>query len=210
MQPIKQRVEDRKKLDEHILVVKREKLFKGSTAWNGLNIDVTTMFIDLIQQHKEFLPRSLMEQDLNYKQIIPYMVFHWRGSYFLMQRRSQSSERRLSNKFTLGIGGHIRKEDMHQESIFNWAQREFEEEVSYTGALNIQPLGILNDDSNEVGRVHLGLILLLHGEHGDISIKSELASGSLVPLKDCKQYSDRMENWSKIVLSHLSESVKPR
>jgi predicted NUDIX family phosphoesterase len=203
MQSIKECIGETKREDEHVLVVKRAWLFEKTGEWNGLNSKVTNEVIDIIQHYKEFLPRSMMEQDPSYKQVIPYMVFHWRRNYFLMQRRSNSSEKRLSNKFTLGIGGHVRRQDMHNESIFNWAQREFEEEVFYRGLLTIQPLGILNDDSNEVGKVHIGLVLLLHGEHGDIRIKSELASGSLVPLKVCKEYADRMESWSNIILHYL-------
>ena len=104
-----------------------------------------------------------MEQDQAYKQIIPYLIFAHQGRYFVMQRASTSSEQRLKNKFTLGIGGHIRQEDIRDDSIFSWAQREFHEEINYSGNVAIQVLGVVNDESNDVGKVHLGLVLLLQG-----------------------------------------------
>ena len=122
-----------------------------------------------------------------------------------MQRQSSASEQRLRNKYSLGIGGHIRQEDMRNSAtLFEWAQREFHEEVSYDGDLAIQPLGILNDDSDDVGKVHLGLVLLLVGNSDKISIKSELKSGKLVTLATCNNYHTSMESWSQIVLSNLS------
>ena len=87
-----------------------------------------------------------------------------------MQRKGTASEQRLKNKYSLGIGGHIRQEDMTTNSIFDWARREFHEEVKYAGKLDIEPIGILNDDTNAVGQVHLGLVLLLKGDSEAISL----------------------------------------
>jgi len=183
---------------EHILVVKRNTLFPIK-AFQGLQ-PISEHYLTLIQKEKEFLPRNLMEEDLTYKQIIPYLIFKYEETYFMMQRRSASSEQRLKNKYTLGIGGHMRQEDMqHGATIFDWAQREFDEEISYTGNLSIKPLGILNDDSNAVGQVHLGLVLLLEGDRPHITVRSELKSGTLVSLHDCLTYYPDMESWSQII-----------
>jgi predicted NUDIX family phosphoesterase len=103
----------------------------------------------------------------------------------------------------LGIGGHIRAEDMTTESIFDWASREFHEEVLYNGTVSFEPLGVLNDDSNDVGKVHIGLVLLIQGDHGDISIQSELKSGIMLTLDEMKDYYDNMESWSQTVYDFL-------
>lgn len=183
---------------EQILVVKRDKLFP-THAFQGLQ-PISDHYITLIQKEREFLPRNLMEEDPSYKQIIPYLIFKFEDTYFMMQRRSASSEQRLKNKYTLGIGGHMRQEDMqHGATIFDWAQREFDEEISYKGNLNIKPLGMLNDDSNAVGQVHLGLVLLLEGDRPHIAVRSELKSGTLVSLHDCLSYYPDMESWSQII-----------
>lgn len=193
-----------KSLDEHILVVKRP-LLLGNASWQGIQKENLEHYLTIIQQHQEFLPRAAMEVDPSYKQIIPYLIFKNQDRYFLMQRSATASEKRLQNKFSLGIGGHIRQEDMVGKTIFDWAQREFHEEVSYQGSLVIEPLGILNDDSNEVGKVHIGLVLLLHGDSDTISIKSELKSGTLATLQECKEKSAFLESWSSLVLDYLSQ-----
>ena len=190
------------KFNEMILVVKRHKLFP-TESWNGVRKINFDEYLTIINDHKEFLPRGLMEEDPSYKQIIPYLVFENNGKYFLMQRQSNASEARLQSKFSLGIGGHIRQEDLTTNNIFDWAKREFHEEVNYAGNLEIEPVGILNDDSNEVGKVHLGFVLLLKGDSDQISVKSELTSGQLVSSEECKMFRDRMENWSQMVVDVL-------
>ncbi len=191
---------------EEILVVKRSVLFP-QTAWQGIKtVDFATL-LPLIARNQEFHPRFLMETDPTYKQVIPYLIFTHAGRYFLMQRHKQASEVRLQSKLSLGIGGHIRKEDMTNTSnIFEWAAREFHEEVNYAGTLEIEPIGILNDDSNDVGKVHVGFVLLLHGDSDEISIRSELQSGELVSLTECLEKKDRMETWSQMVLDWLSKN----
>jgi predicted NUDIX family phosphoesterase len=49
--------------DEHILVVKRNTLFKTQAAWTGLKKVNFDNYLAIINANKEFLPRSLMEQD---------------------------------------------------------------------------------------------------------------------------------------------------
>jgi predicted NUDIX family phosphoesterase len=188
--------------NENILVVKKEKLFAEHTV-QGLTPDIQP-FLKAIDNHKEFLPRAAMEEDQTYKQIIPYLLFKYSDRYFLMQRRSDSSEQRLKNKFSLGIGGHMRQEDMQNSTtIFDWAKREFNEEVCYTGDFSIKTVGVLNDDSTPVGQVHLGLVLLIEGTHENISIRSELKSGQLLTVNQCKEYYPNMETWSQIIFDTL-------
>jgi predicted NUDIX family phosphoesterase len=164
--------------------------------------------MEVIQQKQCFIPRAQAEQDPTYKQIIPYLIFTYDKQYFLMQRRAKASEQRLACKYSLGIGGHLRKQDMVGKTIFEWAQREFEEEVSYDGNLTIAPLGVLNDDSSEVGRVHTGFALLLQGDSPRITIKSELESGELVPFDECKTRYAQLETWSQWVISFLQGTQK--
>jgi len=193
--------------DEHILVVRRTHLFSDIVQpWHGLKEVDFEHYLHIINHKKEFHPRLMMETDPTYKQIIPYLIFEHNNNYFLMQRQSTASETRLRNKVTLGIGGHIRKEDMQENSLFAWARREFHEEVHYEGNLVVKPLGILNDDSDEVGKVHIGFVFLLTGDVSDITVKSELKSGTLLPLTDCLEQRDRMESWSQFVVDFLQNN----
>lgn len=195
--------------DEHILVVKRTDLFP-IVAWQGLQEVKNNYLVDIVKEKKEFLPRSLMEQDPTYKQIIPYLIFTHNDTYFLMQRQAQATETRLQSKYSLGIGGHIRQEDIEGADIADWARREFEEEVSYKGSYTIELMGILNDDSNPVGQVHIGFIYLLKGDSPEISVKEELKSGTLLTLDECAKFYDSMEPWTQIIFDHLENKRSPK
>lgn len=186
---------------ELILVVKRSLLFPEG-GFHGIEQNVEP-YVARINANKEFLPRGFMEQNPAYKQIIPYQVFMFEDKIFLMQRHAKASEERLRSKMTIGIGGHVREEDMRSGNLHDWAEREFHEEINYAGALTVKPLGMLNDDSNEVGRVHAGLVFLLKGDSANISVRSELQSGMLVSIEECEQYYDSLESWSQMVFDAL-------
>lgn len=188
--------------DEQILVVKRTHLFAQEAFQGFARVDFKS-YLDTVHRHKEFKPRAEMEQDPEYKQIIPYLIFEHAGKYFLMQRHKKASEQRLQSKYSLGIGGHIRQEDIQSADIFGWAEREFHEEVNFKGKLTITPLGILNDDSNAVGQVHIGFVLLLQGDSAHISVKSELQSGELLTKEECMSYYERMEPWTQMIMPIL-------
>jgi len=197
------------KKDERILVVKRDRLFANG-AWHGIHVGDTQKYVSLIDGAGEFQWRSAMETDTQYKQIIPYLVFAYEDKIFIMQRRSDSSEQRLRNKMSIGIGGHMRQEDMQEKDIFAWARREFHEEVAYNGSFKIETIGIVNDDTNDVGKVHIGLVLLLRGDSSEISVKSELKHGQMLSLSECEQYYDQMEGWSQLVFDSLRTKLQSK
>ena len=197
-----QKTVPKKSYNEDILVVKTSILFpKGS--FKGVKTDNLEFFIHCINTHKEFKSRDLMEEDPNYKQIIPYIVYYTDTKVFLMQRRAEASEQRLKNKLSVGIGGHIRSTDMSSDSVIDWAKREFEEEVEFKGESTSKILGLVNDDSNAVGQVHLGVIIGTYSTSEDIKVKSELKSGELVLMSEIDNYLEDMEEWSRYVIGHL-------
>lgn len=189
-------------MQESVLVVKREHLF-AKEAWHGILTENLQRYFNIIASKKEFLPRHLAEHDVRYKQIIPYLIFTHGNEIFVMQRRSDATESRLQSKYTIGIGGHIRQEDIRSNDIFDWANREFHEEVSYQDAMTIEPLGILNDDSNEVGKVHIGFVFLIHGHSGNISVRSELKHGSMMTVEACHVLQSSLETWSQLSLQKI-------
>jgi predicted NUDIX family phosphoesterase len=189
---------------EIILVVKKNELVASENFYGIFPASVDLIF-EIISTQGLFIKRELAEYDESFKQIIPYLVYQYKDSFFLMQRSNTTTEDRLKNCYSLGIGGHIKETDLQDsQSILDWAQREFAEEVFFSGSYKPIFLGLLNDDSTPVGRVHLGLVFLLKGSSPNISVRSELKSGKLIPLKELGDFKDEMENWSKIVLDHLN------
>lgn len=195
-----------KKVDEKILVIKKNLLFSYQEV-DGLKPINFNHYQKLIRRYKKFLWRSKVEQDPTYKQIIPYLIFTYDKKYFVMRRKSDASEVRLQNKYSLGIGGHIKKEDLKRTNIIEWAEREFEEEINFKGSYNIEPLGILNDESDAVGQVHTGFVFLLHGDSDKISIRDEHKEGMLLSLEECTELYPLMENWSKITFDYLKNNL---
>lgn len=199
-----------KKLDEKILVIPAKKLFPETPVTGFCHMEDFEHYADLISSHKEFQSRIEMEADERYKQVIPYLIFKYQNKFFLMQRKSSASEQRLKNMYTLGIGGHIREEDIAGKNIIEWAKREFEEEIDYKGAYTIQSLGIINDESNAVGKVHTGFAFIMHGTSDQIKIRSELKQGMLVTLEECEQYYESMETWSQLAFKYLKQQSQQK
>ena len=187
---------------EEILVVQTANLFKNIAPWHGIYNNYQT-FLNIITDKKLFMPRAHAETNPNFKQIIPYMIFMFDHKIFVMQRKSSASEQRLASKFSIGIGGHMRQEDMQTNDIIDWASREFDEEVHYSGQQSIKILGVLNDDSNAVSKVHLGIIMLINANSDKISIKDEHKSGILLTIDECIALKPQMESWSQICLDFL-------
>jgi predicted NUDIX family phosphoesterase len=194
------------KTDEKILVVNRNSIL-GKESINGFkSLNDFDYYQKLVDQNKEFKWRSQMEMDPAFKQIIPYLIFNYQDKFFLMQRQSTASETRLQSKYSLGIGGHVREDDILGKDLFDWTKREFYEEIEYAGSFSIRPLGIINDESNDVGKVHIGFAFLLTGDSSDISIRSELKSGSLMTLQECGEFYHNMETWTQIIFNHLNNN----
>lgn len=189
-------------LTERILVIPEGSAF-SSGRWTGFNTDLTDRITRLAISAGIFLPRQEMETNPSYKQIIPYVVFRFGDKYLLMQRKPDHTEQRLASKMSLGIGGHVREEDLERSGVVGWARREFEEEVEYQGNLTFSVLGVLYDGSDDVGRVHLGIVILAEGDSDDIKIKDEHKMGELRTLSEIQNNSQLMENWSKLVFDYL-------
>ncbi len=196
------------KVDEKILVVHRKNLFSSMPEFTGFRaLRDFTALQTLVSTHQEFHWRKEMEENPDYKQIIPYLVFEYNNTYFLMRRRTTASEQRLKDKYSLGIGGHIRQEDLTSCNLIDWAQREFHEEVNYQGNLVTTPLGLINDESNAVGQVHIGFVFLLRGDSPNIAIRAEHKEGNLVTLEDCKKLYADLESWSQFTYDHIIGEV---
>ncbi len=190
---------------ETILVVKRNDIC-SQEEWTGFKKSDLSNEIAAVKDKAVFMFRPDAETDIRYKQIIPYLIFTHNNKYFLMQRKSTASEQRLASKYSFGIGGHIRKDDIEGSSLLHWALREFHEEINYSGNLQDLPLGILNDDSTDVGKVHIGFVILLQGDSDKITIKSELKNGQLLTLEECENYYNDMETWSQMIFNVLKKA----
>jgi len=78
------------------------------------------------------------------------------------------------------------------------------EEVVYEGAWSHRLIGLINDDSNDVSRVHLALVFEVTGDRAEISIRETgKLEGELLRLEEMKMYYLDMESWSQLIYDHL-------
>jgi len=193
---------------EHVLVVRRDDIFPDG-AWHGFVGDGLERCQKVIREGSFFMPRAEVEEDPTYQQIIPYVVFRHDGRYLLTKRLKASSEKRLRQQYSLGVGGHINPGDLAGgDPINDGLRREWEEEVAYGGSFEASLLGLINDDSSPVSKVHLAVVFLVDGDSPEIAIKeTDKLSGELLTLEEMRIYYLGMESWSQIVYDHLRSVV---
>ena len=121
-------------------------------------------FLSELLSKTEFLNRDKVEHDPSYKQLIPYSILRYKDSVFHYKRSAWTKETRLHRFYSIGVGGHVNKSDVlplwkDEISAIEWARdRELTEEFWVDHLREPRLVGLLNDDSNEVGLVHFGVI----------------------------------------------------
>ena len=160
-------------------------------------------------QYMEFRPRSTVEEDPTFKQLIPYVMLQADvdGSthVFQYQRGKGQGEKRLHSLRSVGVGGHISKEDASGEDLYRSGMlRELGEEITIGSAYTEDLVGFIYDDTSPVGRVHLGVVHRLKLETPDAGGReSELVDSGFRPLTDLKAKLDELETWSQLCITHL-------
>jgi predicted NUDIX family phosphoesterase len=190
---------------EQVLCVRREDIFPDG-AWHGFVSDELDHHQQVIREHHFFKPRAEVEEDPAFQQIIPYVVFRHGDRYLLTRRLRASSEKRLRRQYSLGVGGHINPQDLGAgDPILDGLKREWGEEVAYDGKFEAKLIGLLNDDSSPVSKVHLGVVFLVDGDSPNITIReTEKLEGELLTLEEMRIFYLGMESWSQMVYDRLA------
>lgn len=195
--------------DEKVLVVGRE-LFDRLGAFQGLSLETERYLPHLLDPaNNHFLTRDLAEEDPSHKQIIPYAIFRCGDRYLHYTRGGGGGEKRLAAKGSIGIGGHINDSDfamasLDKDTYTTGVDREIHEELAIAGGTTQRILGLINDDSNEVGRVHLGVIHLFTLENEDVrAAEDQIENLMFLTLDELLERRDALESWSQICLDGL-------
>jgi len=151
-------------------------------------------------------PRRELELDPEWKQPIPYAIALYSAEgerqLFWMDRLAGGSDRRLHGRASFGVGGHVGADD---GGILAALEREWSEEVETAALPRFTPLGLLNDDSDEVGRVHLGVVFLAELFSPEIAVRErEKLAGSLVSVESAVARASELEGWSAALISHIA------
>ncbi len=200
--------------DENVLVIKRQ-IFDEIGSFQGICFDIDKYLPSfLAPQNNHFLNRNKAEDDPSHKQIIPYAIFRHDNKFLRYVRGKKSGEQRLASKSSIGIGGHINHEDyeassLEKDTYLTGIEREINEELIISGDYKNSPVALINDDSNEVGKVHLGIVHLFDLENSNVS-PGEANIQNLKFLLNDELLDEResLETWSQICVDNLSRLTK--
>jgi predicted NUDIX family phosphoesterase len=197
---------------EHVLVVPTE-LFRGLGYFQGFMPESQRYLSELLSpKNTSYRPRGEMEENTDFKQLIPYAIFRHRDAnggdhVFQYTRGTGQGEGRLHSKRSIGIGGHISVEDRTGDDMVPYAegmQRELDEEVIIDTPFKQSCVGLINDDQTPVGQVHLGVVHLFDVERPAVRPReSEILDAGFRPVADLLTDIERFESWSQFCLRAL-------
>ncbi len=204
---------------EQVLVFERAVLedlgtFQGTTSDSERYLETI-----LNKKNNRFQLRYLAEEDESLKQIIPYVLFTYQGALFSYVRGKQAGENRLVGNRSVGIGGHINPVDemlfagakvaTDRQTYIEAVQREIEEEVVVEEPLSPEIVGLINDDSNPVGRVHFGIVHVcrLSGETVR-KREQQITKSGFVPIKELAGPKwEELESWSQLCVDLVKKTL---
>ncbi|MDQ6861704.1 MAG: hypothetical protein M3032_11190 [Verrucomicrobiota bacterium] len=195
--------------EENVLVVRRS-LFDELGSFHGLNFEPERYLPALLSRGNNFfLPRSEAENDPAHKQIIPYVIVAHAGKVLHYVRGKKAGEQRLVAKGSIGIGGHMNDTD---ESLFAFdenayragVEREVNEEITITSPFKDRVVALLNDDTTEVGQVHLGIVHVFDlAEPKAEKREAMITNLSFLSREELISRRDNLETWSQLCVDSL-------
>jgi predicted NUDIX family phosphoesterase len=194
---------------ERVLVLPRDRVpggceFMGVRPAESPNLQ---LLANAVAAHGRFVERPIAEDDPALKQLIPYVVVRDRGQVFLMERTDAGGDARLHRKASIGVGGHLNPVDTGDDPLMVGLRREWAEELVTDWDPEFRLVGLLNDDSNPVGSVHLGVVFEVEADGRPVDVRErDKLSGRMVAPGEVLAAWDRLETWSQLVAERLLAS----
>ncbi len=187
---------------ERVLVLPRTAV-PGGCGFSGVRT-VDDVAMDALRRavtaHGRYLDRPLAEDDASHKQLIPYVVVRDADRIFLMRRTDAGGDARLHGKASIGVGGHLNPVDEGEDPLLAGLRREWHEEVETDWEPEFRLVGLLNDDSNPVGAVHLGVVFTVEADGRAVVVRErDKLIGEFVEPDAVAGAWDRLETWSQLV-----------
>jgi predicted NUDIX family phosphoesterase len=193
-------------MEEFVFAIPTDRFWELMTYNKKGLIKGNAEVLKMIVQNGLFLRRSELEDDPFFKQIIPYAIISNQESFYLFRRTSGQTEKRLNNKFSLGVGGHMNPNpsmESKEQYLIDELKRELYEEVRLlNGCLieNIEFIGFINDDTISVGRVHIGLLYKIYVSNKEVYInETDKMTADWIDKSNLGEFYEGMETWTKII-----------
>lgn len=194
--------------DEQVLVVPAA-LVEEIGHINGFTSEVDRYLPSILDsKNQSFIARRYCETDPSFKQLIPYVILQADGnelSIFRYTRGQGQTEKRLHAKQSVGIGGHIAIEDCSGQDLYRTGMlRELNEEMVLPDNFEDTIVGLIYDDSNPVGTVHLGVVHQIRLDPAGVKPREDdLIEAGFYSLAQISQEFDRLETWSQLAFKAL-------
>jgi predicted NUDIX family phosphoesterase len=190
---------------EQVYVVPRDAVMDAD-AWHGVRTAGVSELLDVIGQLGRFEPREAMEHDPGFKQVIPYLVLRDGARYFLMRRSRGGGDDRLHERHSIGVGGHVNPGD---RDLDGGLRREWAEELEADFVPEFRLVGLLNDDTTDVGAVHLGVVYVADAAGRAVNIReTDKLTGRFVDPGEVAAVAEQLETWSRLVFEQLEGAVR--
>jgi predicted NUDIX family phosphoesterase len=201
---------DDKYLEEYVLVFPTQ-LLDQIGKFQGLSFELSK-YLDIIFNPKNhtFLRRKEAESNPDYKQLIPYALLHCGDKVFVYRRGKLLAEKRLLGNFSLGVGGHIAVTDpgLFGTTYEDGLKREINEEVIIESPYAQRIVALLNDDANDVGKVHFGIVHALSLEKPLVKPREKSINETrFLSTAELQKDIDKFENWSIICIQHIDRVI---
>ena len=194
---------------ENVLVVKRS-LFDELGSFQGLNFEPEKYLKAILSRGSNFfIPRPEAESNPAYKQIIPYALIVFQNSLLHYVRGKKAGEQRLIAKGSIGVGGHMNETDeslfaMDEQAYRAGVEREVNEEIKIDTPFEDHIVALLNDDSTEVGRVHLGIVHMFKLKEPKVQKREAMITGlTFLTKEELTGRRASLESWSQICADSL-------
>ena len=193
---------EKKNLEMDILVTHKDNLSDIKIGFTPINKDGVLE----LEKRGEYKTRYKMEEDLNYRQFLPYTAIERNNEIFLYQRSNKGGEPRVFNQYSLGIGGHVDTPETIYEAII----KELEEEVGIKiEERDLKTVGLLklNDGVEEF---HLGIAMILHVDDTfktDVGELDKLVNRRFIPVEELKNRTFTMERWSELFYEEYLKNI---
>jgi len=186
---------------ELVYAVAREVVFASIDPWLGVKREGAESVLERARTSGGYFPRPEAETDRALKQIIPYLVLRDGDRIFLMKRTRAGGDERLHDLYTIGVGGHLNPGDGW---VLDGLAREWSEELDADFLPSFEFIGLLNDDTVEVGVHHLGVVYLADAAGRSVGVReTHKLSGSFEELGAVRAVYERMETWSQLALDAI-------
>lgn len=187
-------------VEEQVLVIPRSAVM-GDPGWYGVQTHGLDGFADLVVREGHFVPRAVAELDRSSKQVVPYLVLRDGPRLFLMRRTRAGGDARLHDRYSIGVGGHLNPGDV---DLPTGLRREWHEELEAGFTPDFRLIGLLNDDTTEVGSVHLGAVYVAEAAGRPVAIReTHKLSGAFATVEEVAGVVELMETWSWLVFAFL-------